>query len=427
MYTRFVAYFLGAFLISILVSVLFVSFTQLETIKASVSTAIEDRANNIKSLVKEQSLSVVDACNYVATSDVNISVYTDPYNMGVSFSQGELNRVKTGETVIFYKPKSSVHVLAALELDGKYMVITPSLMNNPINQFRAVQKTIFFVPIVIGTILIIFAVAMVLRPIKEISAASKEVANGNFNLNVKVRGNDEIAVLTRNFNLMVSELANNEYLHKDFVSNVSHEFKTPITSLKGYAKLLKKDDIKEEQKREYADIIISESDRLSNLSSNLLRLSELESEVMKHKRDKYSLAEQIRDAILLLQNDWEKKNLELDLDLEEVDFIGDSELLYQVWVNLISNAIKYSNDNGTIKITLRNEDKIIVEIIDNGIGMTIEEQNKIFLRFYKADKSRNTSGTGLGLSIAKKIVELHSGSISVESEVGKGSKFVVII
>jgi methyl-accepting chemotaxis protein len=282
MYTRFVAYFLGAFFISILIAVLFMSFTQLETIKASVSTAIEDRANNIKALVKEDNVSVSDACKYVTTGDVNISVYKAPDNMDVSFSEEELNKIKAGGTVIIFKPNSNTHVLAALKLEGKYIVITPNLMNNPINQFMILQKTIFFVPSIIGTILIIFAVAMVLRPIKEISAASKEVAMGNFNTKVKVRGNDEIAVLTRNFNLMVNELSANEYLHKDFVSNVSHEFKTPITSLKGYAKLLKKDDITEVKRQEYADIIISESERLSNLSSNLLKLSQLENEVIKH-------------------------------------------------------------------------------------------------------------------------------------------------
>jgi signal transduction histidine kinase len=427
MYTRFVAYFLGAFLISIVVAALFVSFTQLEKVKATVSTAIGDRANNIKALVNEQSLSVVDACNYIATGDIDISVYSLIDDIGVSLSKEELNKIKTGETVIFYNSNSNTKFLATLKLRGKYIVITPNMISNPINQFMTLQKTITFVPVIIGSILIIFAVAMVLRPIREISDASKEVAIGNFNASVKVRGNDEIAVLSRNFNLMVKELSANEYLHKDFVSNVSHEFKTPITSLKGYAKLLKKDDLTKEQRQEYADIIISESERLSNLSSNLLKLSKLENEVIKHRKDKFSLAEQIRDVILLLQDGWENKNLELDLDLNEVEFTGDKELLYEVWINLISNSIKYSNDNGTLRITVKKRDKIIVEIIDDGIGMTIEEQDKIFLRFYKADKSRNTSGTGLGLSIAKKIVELHLGTISVESEVGKGSKFVVII
>lgn len=427
MYTRFVIYFLGAFLISIVGAALFMSFTQLEKVKAIVSTTIEDRADNIKALVKEQSLSVEDASNYVATGDIDISVYTEIDDIGVSLTKEELNNIKTGETAIFYNSNNSTRILATFKLHGKYIVITPNMKNNPISQFMTLQKTIFFVPIIIGTILIIFAVTMVLRPIREISDASKEVATGNFDVSVKVRGNDEIAVLTRNFNLMVKELSANEYLHKNFVSNVSHEFKTPITSLKGYAKLLKEEDLTKGQRQEYADIIISESERLSNLSSNLLKLSELESEVIKHRKDKFSLAEQIRDVILLLQNGWEKKNLELDLNLDEVEFVGDKELFYEVWINLISNAIKYSNDNGTLRITVKKTDKIIVEIIDNGIGMTREEQDKIFLRFYKADKSRNTNGTGLGLSIAKKIVEIHYGTISVESKVGKGSKFVVII
>lgn len=226
---------------------------------------------------------------------------------------------------------------------------------------------------------------------------------------------------------MVKKLSINEYLHKDFVSNVSHEFKTPITSLIGYAKLLKKTDITDNQRKEYTDIIISESERLSNLSSNLLKLSELGNKGIGLKKEEIQLDEQIRDAILLLQNLWEKKNLELDLNLECLDFVGDKELMYQVWINLISNAIKYSNENGKLTINLNKSDMITVEIIDEGVGMTKDEEEKIFLRFYKADKSRNTTGTGLGLTIVKEIVELHGGTISVQSEVGKGSKFVVVL
>lgn len=320
-----------------------------------------------------------------------------------------------------------IHFLGVLEIDGEYIFITTDIQNNPIRQFKRFQRITFFLPILLGTVFIVFAVAMVVKPIKKISWASKEVAGGNFNVEVDVKGNDEISDLAQNFNSMVKRLYINEYLHKDFVSNVSHEFKTPITSLMGYAKLLKETDITDNQRKEYTDIIISESERLSNLSSNLLKLSELGNKGIGLKKKKIQLDEQIRDAILLLQNLWEKKNLELDLNLGRLYFVGDKELMYQVWINLILNAIKYSNENGMLTINLKKTDVITVEIIDEGIGMIKDEEDKMFSRFYKADKSRNTTGTGLGLTIVKEIVELHDGTISVQSEVGKGSEFVVVL
>lgn len=285
------------------------------------------------------------------------------------------------------------------------------------------QAAAFF----IGVIFIFVLTLSIIRPIKRLNRASKKVTKGDFSIEIPEKGHDEIAELTHNFNIMVKELSANEYLHKDFVSNVSHEFKTPITSLKGYAKLLKEPNISPEKQLEYFDIIISESERLSNLSTNLLKLSELENNALGINKEMFSLDEQIRDTLLLLQYEWEKKGLELDIELDEIVYIGDKALIYQMWVNLISNAIKYSNDGGSVKITLRKKDKIEATISDNGIGMSKEDTQNIFRRFYKADKSRNTSGTGLGLSIVQRIVELHGGNITVDSELGKGSSFVVAL
>ena len=306
-------------------------------------------------------------------------------------------------------------------------MVSPDFRNSYMVLFVSMQRTNFLILIILGSILNVLAVTKIVKPIKAISNASKKIATGNFNVQVEAKGRDEVSDLSRNFNLMANALKTNEYLHKEFVSNVSHEFKTPITSLKGYAKLLKSDELIEEKRQEYTDIIISESERLSNLSSNLLKLSELENVVIRHKKESFSLSEQLRNAVLLLQNEWEKKNLELDMDMDEVNFIGDREILYQAWVNLISNAIKYSNDNGVLKIILKKDDKITVRIIDSGIGILPENLDKIFLRFYKADKSRNSVGTGLGLPIVKKIIELHNGEVSVKSEYGKGSEFIVTL
>ncbi len=280
--------------------------------------------------------------------------------------------------------------------------------------------------IIISAIAIFIAVKFLVKPIKQISQASKIVANGNFDVHVRVSGSDEIAQLAHNFNTMAAALSKNEYLHKDFVSNVSHEFKTPLTSLGGYAKLLKKPNLSEAKRQECLDIIIAETARLSKMTSNLLRLSELDNEVLTSRKEFFSLDEQIRDVLVLLQNNWGEKNLEIDLDMDAIQFVGDKALLYQVWVNLIGNAINYSFPKGIIQIRLYKKQGIYFELRDNGMGMTKESQERAFERFYKGDTSRNSSGTGLGLSICKKIIELHGGSISIQSEEGKGTSVNVM-
>ncbi|MGL5382301.1 MAG: sensor histidine kinase [Culicoidibacterales bacterium] len=282
----------------------------------------------------------------------------------------------------------------------------------------------------IGGIFIFLATRVVVKPIAKLSEAAKQVANGNLETMIpqKTRGHDEISELTDNFNLMVSELAKNEYLHKDFVSNVSHEFKTPLASIQGYAELLAMPDLSETKRLEYASVITRQTKRLAKLSTDLLRLSELENEHMLVKKTTFSLDEQIRDAILLLQNEWEQKNLALEIQLEPTQITGDKALLYQVWVNIIGNAIRYTNPDGQIAIQLqRIGEKSYITVQDTGIGISPEQQQRIFERFYRADESRSTGGTGLGLPIVKRIVELHHGEIDVQSLVGIGTEITIVL
>lgn len=293
-------------------------------------------------------------------------------------------------------------------------------------RIRIATGITFQVSAIIGTIIILLAVRKIVKPIKLISEASKEVAKGNFDTQVILKSNDEIGQLAADFNLMSKELKSIDSMHKDFVSNVSHEFKTPITSIKGFAKLIKDGKLSADQLHEYSDIIVNESERLSLLSSNLLRLSELDSKSIREQATRFSLDEQIRKSILILEGDWTKKNLNLDIDLEKISYLGDEHLLQQVWLNLIQNAIKFSNQNGVIRVALHKSDGIIrVDIADNGKGIPDKDKQRIFDRFYKADKSRTKDGNGLGLAIVKKIVELSSGEIHVESELGIGSIFTV--
>lgn len=278
---------------------------------------------------------------------------------------------------------------------------------------------------VISSIFSTVTLYIILRPIKRVSKATQEVSKGNFDTQVKTKAKGEIGELAKNFNIMAKGLKNNEYLHKDFVSSVSHEVKTPITAISGFAKLLKDDNLTKEQKDEYVDIIVSESNRLTNLSTNLLKLSELDSKVI-YKKDEFSLDEQIRRIILLLQNKWEQKNIKINVDLEKVTFVGDKELFEIVWINLIGNSVKFTPEEGEIFIKLKNEDNnIVVSIQDTGIGIDDKDKEFIFERFYIADKSRNKDSTGLGLSIVKRIITLAEGEISVESTKDIGTTFYI--
>lgn len=285
---------------------------------------------------------------------------------------------------------------------------------------------IFIASSILGTVIILLVLRSIVKPINRLSKAVHEVAKGNFEIQLETRSKDEVGQLTLDFNLMTRELKNIEFLRSDFVSNVSHEFKTPVTSIKGFAKLIKDGNLTDEQLREYSDIIISESERLSLLSSNLLRLSELESKVIRDQKSLFSLDEQIRKTILILEVQWSKKEIELDLELESIEFNGNEHLLQEVWLNLIQNAIKFSNQKGTIKITLLREGNTCkVQISDNGIGIQEEDQKRIFERFYKSDKSRSKDGNGLGLVIAKKIVEQENGEIYFTSKLNAGTTFTV--
>jgi Signal transduction histidine kinase len=294
-----------------------------------------------------------------------------------------------------------------------------------VSQVGEILRKNMTLSMIFSSIFAVIIIYIALKPIKKMSKATKLIANGNFDVEVKRKGNGEIAELVNNFNKMTQSLKNNEYLHKDFVSSVSHEIKTPITAISGYAELLKDKTIPEEQKEEYVNIIISESKRLTNLSTNLLKLSELDNKIIYSKKE-FSIDEQIRRVILLLQNKWEQKNIELELDLNEVKYWGDEELFELVWINLINNAIKFTNNNGKIFIKLiEANNEINITIKDTGIGIDEKDKEYIFERFYIADKSRHKESTGLGLSIVKKIISLSDGEINFESEKNIGTAFYI--
>ncbi len=230
----------------------------------------------------------------------------------------------------------------------------------------------------------------------------------------------------QNFNRMVKELNSVEIMRNDFIADVSHEFKTPLSAINGYATLLQDSELTEEERNEYIKKIFFHIEKLNDLTDNILRLSKMEHQQFLENPVRFRLDEQIREAIVLLEPKWGVKNMNLDLDLPEVVFTGYSTLLFQVWTNLIGNAIKYTDAGGTVMVALSEEKgSVRVMVRDTGIGMSEETQAHIFDKFYQGDTSRRSQGNGLGLTICEEIVKKCGGEITVKSTPGEGSEFVV--
>lgn len=268
--------------------------------------------------------------------------------------------------------------------------------------------------------------------------AMKMIAEGNFNVDLSFYSNQfreqdkhhPYYQIVENINLMATKLGEMEEMRQEFISNVSHEIQSPLTSISGFAQALKNEDLSPVERKHYLEIIEMESKRLSKLSENLLKLTSLESEHLSLEQKSYRLDSQLRRIILANEPLWAEKEINMDILLNKVTITADEELMDQVWINIIHNSIKFTQLRGTIAITaFTSEDgSILVKIRDTGIGMEKDTIMHIFERFYKADQSRNwkAGGNGLGLSVVKKIIDLHKGDIRVQSEFGVGTEITVI-
>ena len=278
----------------------------------------------------------------------------------------------------------------------------------------------------IGTVIAAFFSRKALNPIRRVVEATNKVAGGDFDVRVDIKGVFELEELSQSFNKMAHELSSVESLRRDFINNFSHEFKTPIVSIRGFAKLLRDGDLSDEEKKEYLEIIITESERLSGLATNILNLSKYEAIDIVTDKAPFRIDEQIRRAVALTEPKWSEKDLSVNIGLDEVIYNGNENLTQQVWINLLENAVKFSKQSGNIGISLMDGgETIYFSIQDDGIGMDAETRRHVFEKFYQGDRSHNNMGNGLGLTIVKRIVELCGGTIGVESDLGKGSVFTV--
>jgi len=281
--------------------------------------------------------------------------------------------------------------------------------------------------LVIGAISAWFVVKFALLPIKRIQDAMNEVSEGNLDIAVNEDSRfDEIEDINHAFNIMVKELRSTSIIQKDFIANVSHEFKTPLTAIEGYTTMLQDDGLTKDEKQEYMEKILFNTHRMNDLVTNILLISKLENQGIPKKEEEFSIDEQIRKAILATEIKWTKKNIEFDVDLDSVKYVGNANLIEHVWSNLLDNAIKFSPIEGKITLQLKKQnDCISFFVSDQGEGIKEEAKLQLFDKFYQGDTSHKQEGNGLGLALVKRIVDMYGGEVEVHNLETKGCQFIV--
>ena len=270
----------------------------------------------------------------------------------------------------------------------------------------------------LGTSLSAFLMRRPLRPFDQLLAALGRISKGDYSVRLNLRGSHMLKELNNGFNHMAQELGSLEMLRTDFVNSFSHEFKTPIVSISGFAKILQRENLTPEERAEYLDIIIRESDRLSELATNVLSLTKIENQHILTDTTTVNISEQIRLTAALLASRWEQKKIEIQFDADEVYVNGNEDMLKQVWLNLIDNAIKFSPEYGTVKISIQRDQMETIVTVANEGALDEAVLPRIFDKFFQGNPSHAEQGNGLGLTIAQKITELHGGTLRAESAAG---------
>lgn len=300
-------------------------------------------------------------------------------------------------------------------------------------QFESWQVAIVFVLVISfisGASMTALTRRLILRPILNMLTPMQALAEGDFDTRIEPHGilcPKELLDFSEQFNRTAKELGCAQMMRNDFINNFSHEFKTPIVSICGFARRLQNPKLSQAQRVEYTDIIASEAERLASLSTNILNLSRVENQQLLLDKERFDLSEQLRRSIITLEQKWSAKDLQMEILLpDRLDVTGNAELLNQVWINLLDNAIKFSSERGKIRVVLTCDTQSAqVTIQDFGCGMDEDTTAHMFDKFYQADTSHATEGNGLGLSLVRRIVDLHQGSITVDSTTAQGTAFTV--
>jgi signal transduction histidine kinase len=298
------------------------------------------------------------------------------------------------------------------------------------SEIHVLMGWMILIMFVVSVILVLIASKFLVKPITKLTSATKDIQDGKFDIKLDISRQDEIGVLARSFEEMSLRLSQLDQMRTEFVSNVSHDFQSPLLNIQGYAHLLAKENLLPDEKAQYIQVIHQETNRLSLLTKQLLLLTSLEKEDYYFNTAPFNLGNQLKELVQMYLWQLDEKGITITYNLPNVVCEGDPTLLYNVWENLLTNAIKYNKENGEIEIGVHDELHFIKVIIkDTGIGMTAEETERIFDRFYRADpsRSREVDGTGLGLSIVDRIIKLHKGTISINTQPDKGTQFIVTL
>ncbi len=319
-----------------------------------------------------------------------------------------------------------LHLLLTVLIVGLalYAFLSLGILSGPDNSQIPAASIIFLfclASLFVGIVITFFGSKLLLKPVNGLIDRMNHLAAGDYKARIHLgRFGSRYSVIREfsdSFNRMAKELEGTEMLHSDFINNFSHEFNTPIVSIAGFAKLLKVGNLSDEQKMEYLDIIEAESLRLSQMTTNVLNLTRVENQTVLRDVSRYNLSEQIRSCILLLGHKWEQKELDFAIDIQEHYVVANEELLKQVWINLLDNAIKYSIPQGCIEVSIQeNANGLSVCVVNSGPVIPEDKLGKVFNKFYQADESHAAPGNGVGLAIVKQVIDLHGGNVNVRSK-----------
>ncbi|WP_138751417.1 sensor histidine kinase [Paenibacillus sinopodophylli] len=442
LYTRVVLIFLVSVIASTVIAFFVAAWVFEEKLRENSQILLHNFGQDIIQIYKKipyrEADSLVSEMKQLNSYHIRIYEATDKFKtygivIGQStatISEEQVRKVLSGE-IVEDNTKDFAAVLLGLPLETE--MGTRALFIEPLAPPSAsfvIKWVLSFVgyALIIGSIFILIASIFLIRPIKKLTIATRRIAAGDFNVKLNIKQSGELGTLARSFEEMMHDLQQLEQMRREFVTNVSHEVQSPLTSISGYAIALKREDITPLDRSRYLDIIVSEAQRMSKMSDSLLKLSLLESQSQQLQLTSLRLDEQIRRVIVAIQPQWSARSIQFELHLKAVTLTADHDQLNQVWTNILGNSIKFSKDGGKINISVKQDLKnVTVRISDTGIGISLEDQKRIFDRFFKADRShsRKYDGSGMGLAIVKQIISLHQGDIRVESELDRGTTFIV--
>ncbi|WP_174615461.1 sensor histidine kinase [Virgibacillus ihumii] len=378
---------------------------------------------------------------YLVSENGKTETFGSPFD-STDLPQSEIERVLNGKVYHgianypwkpfvtgFFDNKLKNTIGLPVKANGtQYALFVRPFTTQQFGEMRIFLAVLLVLVLLFSFLLILISTRFIVKPVERLTDATRKIAAGNYHVKLNVNRRDEIGRLASDFSQMSNNLQKTEEKRQEFVSNVSHEIQSPLSSIQGFSQLLREEDMTDEERTYYLTIIEKESRRLSQLSKQLLTLSFLDNDLDEREQHTIMLGEQLREVVSAVQWLWSEKGITVELEDAPFQIVGDSKLLYQVWMNLLTNAIRYTESGGTVQIHTKEHNQTVdVTVEDNGIGIAEKDIPHLFDRFYKVDKARTRTenSTGLGLSIVKKIIELHGGIIMVESEPGKGTAFTV--